>query len=159
MPTKMVLLTFLLFAPYYLWLFRNFFLGSVPPPYPWIGLIYMPLAVVVLVLVHKKMHREELGRSQASSPRNPTSSTLTVDVVWISSVDHLRRFHSWPWYAKWPGLLPKEFPKVRAGLISYPLVYFAQGSLSLSADRFEFSAGVPTLRLQSLTQVSTPTSG
>jgi len=48
-----------------------------------------------------------------------------------------------PWYAKWFGLLPRNFPKVRAGLISYPLVYFAQGILSLNADRFEFSARFP----------------
>jgi hypothetical protein len=143
---KIVLLTWALFTPYYLWLFRSLLLNKMPP-YPWpavIGLTYIPLAVVFVVLVAKRMYRKELAGSQASSPRGQTSATLTLDTVWISSVDYLKRFHALPWYAKWFGLLPEGFPRVRAGLFSSPLVYFAQGILNLSADRFEFSARFPT---------------
>lgn len=146
--TKMVFLTWIVFGPYYLWLFRSLLLNKMPP-YPWpavIGLTYFPLAVAFLVFVHKRMYRKELAASQTSIGRGPTSSMLTLDTVWISSVDHLKRFQSLPWYSKRLGLLPREFPKVRAGLLYSPLVYFAQGILSLSADRFEFSARFPALQ-------------
>jgi hypothetical protein len=116
------------------------------PPYPWpavIGLTYFPLAVGFLVFVHKKMYRKELAASQTSSRRGSTSPSLTMDPVWISSVDHLKSFHSLPWYAKRLGLLPREFPKVRAGVLYSPLVYFAQGVLSLGTDSFKFSARFP----------------
>src|SRR6266702_962972 len=145
---KIVFFASVLFVPYYLWLFTNL-LRDTMPPYPWpavIGLTYMFIALTVFVIVAKKMYRKELAGSQGSSPRGPISSSLTLDSVWVSSVDHLRRFQSLPWYAKWFGLLPKGFPRVKAGLISYPLVYFGQGILSLSADRFEFSARFPAPR-------------
>jgi len=54
---KIVLLTVVLFAPYYIWLFSAL-LRDKMPPYPWpaiIGLTYMPLAVALVVLVAKKM--------------------------------------------------------------------------------------------------------
>jgi hypothetical protein len=143
---KIVFLTWFVFAPYYLWLFRSLLLNTMPP-YPWpavIGLTYIPLAVALVVLVAKRMYRKESAGSQASNPQGTTSSSLTLDPVWISSADHLTRFHLLPWYAKWFGRLPKGFPKVRAGLISYPLVYFAQGTPSLRADGFKFSARFPT---------------
>ncbi len=49
----MVFLAWIVFAPYYLWLFRSLLLDKMPP-YPWpavIGLTYIPLAVVLLVFV------------------------------------------------------------------------------------------------------------
>ena len=143
---KMVFLVWIVFAPYYLWLFRNLILDKMPP-YPWpavIGLTYIPLAVCFLVFVHKRMYRRELAAIQTSCKYPGVAASAHLpEVVWISSIDHLKRFQELPWYAKWFGLLPKGFPKVRAGLISYPLLYFAQGMLSLNGDSFKFSARFP----------------
>ncbi len=47
----MVFLAWIVFAPYYLWLFRSLLLDKMPP-YPWSAVMtYIPLAVVLLVFV------------------------------------------------------------------------------------------------------------
>ena len=72
--TKMALLTLLVFAPYYLWLFTSLILNTMPP-YPWpsvIGLTYIPSAVIILVFVHKALYRKELADSQSSKKPGQT---------------------------------------------------------------------------------------
>jgi hypothetical protein len=113
------------------------------PPYPWpavIGLTYIPSAVIILVFVHKALYRKELADSMSVSTG---ASERVPQVIWISSLDHLKRFGELPWYSKWFGLLPAGFPKVKAGLLFSPLLYFAQANLSLSQNLFTCQAFVP----------------
>ncbi len=141
----MVFLAWIVFAPCYLWLFRSLLLDKMPP-YPWpavIGLTYIPLAVVLLVFVHKRMYWKELAASQTSGYVGVRAPASLPAVAWISSLDHLQRFRDLPWYGKWFGLLPKGFPKVMAGLLFNPLLYFAHGALSLDGGSLKCSAFLP----------------
>jgi len=142
----MVFLTWVVFAPYYLWLFRNLLLNKMPP-YPWpavIGLTYIPLGVVFLVFVHRKIYKKELADSQIPRHLGSNAPASVPGVIWISSLHHLKRFRDLPWYANWFGLLPDGFPRVRAGLLFNPLLYSAQATLSLDGGSFKCSAFVPS---------------
>jgi hypothetical protein len=128
--TKIVLLTMLFFFPYYLWIAANIDRMTKDPWRSKVGLIYMPSAIVILVFIHKALYRREL----AESMRDVQVSGPLPEIVWISSVDHLRRFGALPWYSKWFGFLPAGFPKIKAGVLFSPLVYFAQVRIKITRD-------------------------
>lgn len=139
---KRLFLTWAVFTPLYIFWFVGVGLDKFPHS-RWPGLValaYIVLGVSFLVFMHKRMYAKELAAAQAS---NLPISTHLPEIVWISSVEHLRRFRDLPRYAKWFGIVPKGFPKVRAGLLYYPLLYFAQANLSLNGDRFQLSAFAP----------------
>ena len=89
------------------------------------------------------MYRKELAASQTSGYVGVRAPASLPAVAWISSLDHLQRFRDLPWYGKWFGLLPKGFPKVMAGLLFNPLLYFAHGTLSLDGGSLKCSAFLP----------------
>jgi hypothetical protein len=60
------------------------------------------------------------------------------DSVWLSSREHLERFHAireaTPWYRALLGgryRIPPEFPSIQIGSQNYPLVYFSSGDLTI----------------------------
>ena len=65
-----------------------------------------------------------------------------MDTAWVSSVEHLERFRTLPWY-KWLGVVPAGFPSIRTGLMNFPLVYFARGLFKLENDELHFYAATP----------------
>jgi hypothetical protein len=139
---KMLFLTWAVFAPLYIWFIRLVVLDKLPHS-GWpglVGLAYTVLGVSFLVFMHKRLYAKELAAAQAS---NLPISTHVPEIVWISSVEHLRHFRDLPPYAKWFGFVPKGFPKVRAGLLYYPLLYFAQANLNLNGNSFQLSAFAP----------------
>ena len=83
-------------------------------PYPWpavIGLTYIPLAVVLLVFVHKRMYRKELAASQTSGYVGVRAPASLPAVAWISSLDHLQRFVTYLGTANGLGFCPRVFPR------------------------------------------------
>jgi len=140
--TKTVLLTLFVFAPYYFWVLRRV-LTHTMPNYPWpavIGLGYIIVGISFVIFAHDRMYQSELLASQTLSEGSYASFP---NVVWVSSVEHLQRFRDLPWYAKKLGLIPEGFPVVTAGLIPFPLVYFAQAMLTLKNGYLECSTLVP----------------
>jgi hypothetical protein len=140
---KVILLTWAIFVPYYLWfLFKG--LNNTLPPYPWpavIGIPYFVCGITTVVVVAKRMFRQALRDVAAlSGPPEGSSSGITLREIYISSPDHLEMFNSLPWYGKWFGILPSGFPRIRVGFRSYPAVYFASGSLGITQDQLTVSA-------------------
>lgn len=138
--TKMVLLTALFSLPYYFWIFWNIANHRMERWYAMVGLIYLLSTVTVLVFIHKALYRKELAESMKASTATPAH---IPQVIWISSIDHLKRFRDLPWYSKWFGFLPAGFPKVKVGVQFSPLVYFSQANLKLTQDKLICEAFFP----------------
>ena len=140
---KVILLTWAIFVPYYLWLLFEG-LKHTLPPYPWpavIGITYFVCGIGTVVVIAKRMFRQALQDAAVlSGAPEVSSSGITLREIYISSPDYLELFNSLPWYGKWFGILPSGFPRIRAGFVSHPAVYFASGSLSITQDQLTVSA-------------------
>ncbi|SRR6266436_1633973 len=140
---KVILLALSIFAPYYVWIIAKG-LSHTLPSYPWpavIGLGYFACGISIVVFVARRMFRRALLDDAVSSDVDKRkSSSLAIAEIYISSVDHLRLFRSLPWYARWLGILPTGFPRVRTVFYGYPALYFATGSLSVDQGVFAISA-------------------
>jgi hypothetical protein len=144
-PAKVLLTIWGVFTPYYVWIFYCIGCKKLPPN-PWPAVIFLSYLFVGYFVVRAILRRrpnQSLADSQSSNSLEVTASVSVPKVVWISSLEHLQRFRELPWYRKWSGLLPSCFPRVRLGIISYPLIYFAQGTLNLNGSDLKLSTFVP----------------
>jgi hypothetical protein len=72
--------------------------------------------------------------------------TQTVDNVWISSIPHLNLFNSISPPGSWLKTLlnlnkiPSDYPQVKKGVRSFPIVFFSKGSLQIFERQIEFHA-------------------
>jgi hypothetical protein len=150
---RMLLLMLLVFSPYIvfvIWIFQSY--GDTLPR--WFGLValtYMIGGIWLCAKLTPKMLNKQLT---TLSPEVLTSAkeaygrsdfpAITIQIAYVSSVDHLQRFQALPWYAKYLGFLPGDFPAVAiGGRRPIPIVYFASGQLTLSPTEFRFAAHVP----------------
>jgi hypothetical protein len=160
---KCFLILLLVFAPYWAlvaWVISIY--GHHPPRWlGFVGLIYMIGGIWVCVILTRKMFNQQLttlspnlvAQSQQTYGRSDFP-TLMIENAYVSSIDHLERFQSLPWYTKQLGIGLGDFPTVTLGARSYPIVYFASGPLTLSAAEFKFVARMPVYSLKSYSNLN-----
>ena len=161
--TKCFLIMLLVFAPYWAlvaWVISTY--GPHPPRWlGLVGLVYMIGGIWVCVILTRKMFNRQLttltsnviAQSQQTYGRSDFT-TLAIANAYVSSIDHLERFQSLPWYAKQLGIQLGDFPTVTEGARSYPIVYFASGPLTLSPAEFKLIARMPVDSLKSYSNLN-----
>jgi len=150
---KCLLVMVLVFGPY--WALVAFVIsryGSHPPRWLGVvGLIYMIGGLWLCVVITSKIFNKQLAqlsseliaRSQEAYGR-PDFPGLSIQVAYVSSVTHLKRFESLPWFTKYLGIAPGDFPMVTVSGRSNPIVYFSSGQITLSPEAFKFAACPPS---------------
>jgi hypothetical protein len=75
----------------------------------------------------------------------------TFPTVWISSIDHLNSFSLITQKNSWWKLIlainkvPKDFPQVKMGIRSLPIVFFSQGQLRIFERQIDFKTTISNL--------------
>lgn len=164
---RMFLLMLLVFSPYiawFLWMFQTY--GSDLPR--WVGLVapvYIIGGIWTCVKLTPRIFNKQLNTlppevvaSSEETYGRPDFPPLTIEIAYVSSVAHLKRFQALPWYAKQLGFLPDDFPGVTLGgafARPQPIVYFACGKITLSPTEFRFEARAPVSSWKAYSNLNT----
>jgi hypothetical protein len=160
-----------IFAPYFAFVIKVGLVTAktgTPPP-RWValvGLIYMVSGIWAATVITRKMFNKQLN---VLSPEDIERSNqaygkanfppLKIETAYISSVEHLTRFQSLPWYTKQLGIGIGDFPYVTfstgRGRLRAPLVCFSIGELTLSPEELKFRARFPVMSLRSYSNLDT----
>lgn len=116
------------------------------PSYPWpavIGLTSIVLTVTTCTFVAKGMFANALTSATVNAIPHVSASGVRIEKIYFSSVDYLNGVVSLPWHAKYLGILPSGFPRMRGTFgISLPTVYFAIGSLVITPEQMTVAAAM-----------------
>jgi hypothetical protein len=155
---KVVGTFFLIFAPYAaLIAIVAISLKGAPMPrwVPLVGLAYVLLGIRACMVESRRLYNRELSaltQEQIDQSRRtydrPDFPALKIPIAYLSSLDHLKQFQALPWYAKFFGRVPEGFPFVMIGRSAAPLVYVAQGELTLCPAELKFAARQPVSPLK-----------